>query len=377
MEQSTMEEELSREAFLRSGLTEEEVASRTAMGQNNAPVSSTDETLKDIIIENVCTYFNLIFLIIAVCLIMVGSIRDLTFLPIIIANTLIGIVQEWRSKKLLDRLTIVSTPRCTVIRSGNQSQVAASDLVQGDLVLLDSGMQIPADAVVEEGELTANEALLTGEADEIAKRPGDELLSGSFVVSGACKARLVRVGKDSYSSQLTIEAKKRSKEEQSEMIRSLDRLVKIVGIVIIPIAVILFWQQYVIGKGTLRSSVTATVAAILGMIPEGLYLLASVAMAVSAMRLAMTRVLIHNMKSIETLARADVLCVDKTGTITENTMTVKEVLPLRVPAGAFTSPARITDQAVQGQEAQTFARADGQDSIPYADGQSNSSDHEL
>ncbi len=345
MEQNKTEDALKREAYLKNGLSEEEVTSRTALGQTNAPVSSTDETLKDIIFENVFTYFNLIFAIIAVCLIMVGSFRDLTFLPIIIANTLIGIIQEWRSKKLLDRLTIVSTPKCTVIRSGKQGQVPASDLVREDLILLDSGMQIPADAVVEEGELTANEALLTGEADEITKRVGDELLSGSYVVSGACKARLVRVGAESYSSQLTLEAKKRRKEEQSEMIRSLDRLVKIVGIVIVPIAIILFWQQRMIAKASLRDSVTGTVAAILGMIPEGLYLLASVAMAVSAMRLAMGRVLIHNMKSIETLARADVLCVDKTGTITENSMTVKEVLPMRVPASAFSRPARITDQA--------------------------------
>ena len=356
MDNSRMEEE-SRETYLKNGLTKEEIESRTAMGQNNAPVSSTDETLKDIILENVCTYFNLIFLIIAICLIMVGSFRDLTFLPIIIANTLIGIIQEWRSKKLLDRLTIVSTPKCTVIRSGEQSQIAASDLVLGDLIVLDSGMQIPADAVIEEGELSANEALLTGEADEIVKKVGDELLSGSYVVSGACKARLIRVGSESYSSKLTIEAKKRTREEQSEMIRSLDRLVKIVGIVIIPIAVILFWQQYKIAGQSLRSSVTATVAAILGMIPEGLYLLASVAMAVSAMRLAMTRVLIHNMKSIETLARADVLCVDKTGTITENNMTVKEVIPIRVPAAAFTSPARITDQTAPAAPAADAADA--------------------
>ena len=364
MDNSRMED-ANREVYLKNGLTQEEIESRTAMGQNNAPVSSTDETLKDIVLENVCTYFNLIFLIIAICLIMVGSFRDLTFLPIIIANTLIGIIQEWRSKKLLDRLTIVSTPKCTVIRAGVQSQTASSDLVLGDLVVLDSGMQIPADAVIEEGELSVNEALLTGEADEIVKRVGDELLSGSYVVSGACKARLIRVGEESYSSRLTLEAKKRAKGEQSEMIRSLDRLVKIVGIVIVPIAVILFWQQFRIAKQPLRSSVTATVAAILGMIPEGLYLLASVAMAVSAMRLAMTRVLIHNMKSIETLARADVLCVDKTGTITENSMTVKEVLPIRVPAAAFSSPARITDQAAAtadlyaGQAAQAQSAAGG------------------
>ena len=173
-----------------------------------------------------------------------------------------------------------------------------------------------------------NEALLTGEADEILKKPGDGLLSGSFIVSGQCKARLDKVGADSYISKLTLEAKARKNEEESEMIRSLDRLVKIIGVLIIPIGILLFSQQYFINGESLKSSVTATVAAVIGMIPEGLYLLASVAMAVSVMRLAFGKVLVHSMKSIETLARVDVLCVDKTGTITENTMTVKKAVPL-------------------------------------------------
>ena len=179
-----------------------------------------------------------------------------------------------------------------------------------------------------------NESLITGEADQISKKKGSSLLSGSFIVSGECRARVEQVGKDSYVSSLTLEAKAMNDEELSEMIRSLDRLVKIVGIVIIPIGIVLFSQQYFIGGSSIRDSVTATVAAVIGMIPEGLYLLASVALVVSVMRLAMQKVLVHNMKCIETLARVDVLCVDKTGTITDNTMTVKKLLPLRKAGGA-------------------------------------------
>ena len=195
--------------------------------------------------------------------------------------------------------------------------IPAEELVLDDLVIFEAGNQIPADAVVEEGEVSVNEALITGEADEISKKPGDNLLSGSFIVSGQCKARLDKVGADSYVSKLTLEAKAQQRGEQSEMIRSLDRLVKIVGILIIPIGILLFSQQFFITGESFRGSVTGTVAAVIGMIPEGLYLLASVAMAVSVMRLAMNKVLVHNMKSIETLARVDVLCVDKTGTITK------------------------------------------------------------
>ena len=199
---------------------------------------------------------------------------------------------------------------------GESRVIPAEELVLDDIVLFSAGNQIPADALVEDGEVLVNESLITGEADQIAKKSGDTLLSGSFIVSGQCRARIEKVGKDSYVSQLTLEAKAMNDEEESEMIRSLDRLVKIIGILIIPIALILFSQQYFINETSLRDSVTATVAAIIGMIPEGLYLLASVALAVSVMRLAMQKVLVHNMKCIETLARVDVLCVDKTGTIT-------------------------------------------------------------
>ena len=314
---------------LSKGLSAEAVQNRIVNGAVNTPVDADTLTLKDIIKENVFTYFNLIFLIIAILLIVVGSFRDLTFLPVVIANACIGIIQEWRSKKTLDKLTILSAPKTKVLRDGEEVVLPSDELVLDDLVIFEAGNQIPADAVVQEGEVQVNESLLTGEADEISKKPGDELLSGSFIVSGWCKARLDRVGEDSYISKLTLEAKAHNREEQSEMIRALDRLVKFVGILIIPISILLFSQQYYINEQSFRSSVTATVAAVIGMIPEGLYLLASVAMAVSAMRLAMGKVLVHNMKSIETLARVDVLCVDKTGTITENTMSVKRVVPLR------------------------------------------------
>ena len=317
------------EASPGQGLTKEQVEDRIARGAVNHAVESASKSKKEIICSNIFTYFNLIFFIIAVLLIVVGSFRDLTFLPVIIANTAIGIFQELRSKKVLDELTILNAPKNTVLRDGREETVPAEELVLDDILLLKAGSQIPADATVVSGEVLVNEALITGEADQIQKKNGDTLLSGSFVASGECRARIEKVGKDSYVSQLTLEAKAMNDTELSEMIRSLDRLVKIVGFIILPIGIVLFSQQHFINGASIRDSVTSTVAAVIGMIPEGLYLLASVALAVSVMRLAMQKVLVHNMKCIETLARVDVLCVDKTGTITDNTMSVKKVIPFR------------------------------------------------
>ena len=317
------------EASPEQGLTKEQVEDRIARGAVNHAVESASKSKKEIICSNIFTYFNLIFFIIAVLLIVVGSFRDLTFLPVIIAKTAIGIFQELRSKKVLDELTILNAPKNTVLRDGREETVPAEELVLDDILLLKAGSQIPADATVVSGEVLVNEALITGEADQIQKKNGDTLLSGSFVASGECRARIEKVGKDSYVSQLTLEAKAMNDTELSEMIRSLDRLVKIVGFIILPIGIVLFSQQHFINGASIRDSVTSTVAAVIGMIPEGLYLLASVALAVSVMRLAMQKVLVHNMKCIETLARVDVLCVDKTGTITDNTMSVKKVIPFR------------------------------------------------
>ena len=271
------------------------------------------------------TYFNLVFAVIAVLLSIVGAWRDMLFLPIIVANTCIGIIQEIHSKKVLDKLSILNAPQSVVIRDGKKAKISADKLVLDDVVEFTAGSQIPADAKVIDGELQVNESLITGESDEITKRAGDQLLSGSFVVSGKAYARLEKVGKDSYISKLTLQATKSKKGEQSEMIRSLDYLIMVMGIIIIPIGIALFVQSFIYNEGTLHDSITGMVAAIIGMIPEGLYLLSSVAMAVSSVRLAQKKVLIHDMKCIETLARVNVLCVDKTGTITEPGMHVYEV----------------------------------------------------
>lgn len=308
-----------------TGLTDEEVRQKVEEGLTNRTDISTDKTTKEIVISNVFTYFNLIFLVITILLIMVGSFRNLTFLPIIIGNTVIGIVQEIRAKKTLEKMSLLNAPHADVIRNGSVKQISTEELVKDDVILLTAGKQICADAIVISGNIQVNESLLTGEADEVEKTEGSTLMSGSFVVSGECYARLEKVGNESYISKLSLEAKSMGGKEQSEMIRSINLIVKWVGIVIIPIGLILFWQSHFVNGESITKSVTSTVAAIIGMIPEGLYLLTTVALALSTMKLARKKVLLHDMKSIETLARVDVLCVDKTGTITEPDMKLKEI----------------------------------------------------
>ena len=310
----------------KKGLTSQQVQEHRLHGWTNKAVEPPSKTTKEIVHVNVFTYFNLIFVVLAVLLCLVGSFRDLTFLPVIIANTLIGIIQEIRAKQVLDKLTMLNAPRASVVRDGKRTVINAEDLVVDDIVIFKAGDQVCADAEVSAGEVQVNESLLTGEADEITKRKGDKLMSGSFIVSGQCHARLDKVGEDSYISKLTLQAKAMQSKEQSEMIRSLDKLVKCVGVAIIPIGIVLFSQAFFIQHDGFRESVTSMIAAVIGMIPEGLYLLASVALAVSSIRLAQKKVLLHDMKCIETLARVDVLCVDKTGTITENTMKVQKLI---------------------------------------------------
>lgn len=305
-----------------SGLSAEQVKRRFAQGENNYKVESSTLSVSEIVRSNVCTYFNLVFAVIAVLLAIVGAWSDMLFLPIIVANTCIGIIQEVHSQKVLDKLSILNAPHAVVIRDGKRQEIPADQLVLDDIVEFSAGSQIPADAKVVSGELQVNESLITGESDEIEKREGDSLLSGSFVVSGKACARLEKVGKDSYISKLTLQATKSKKGEQSEMIRSLNYLIMVMGIIIIPIGIALFVQSFIYNEGTFHDSITGMVAAIIGMIPEGLYLLTSVALAVSSVRLAQKKVLIHDMKCIETLARVNVLCVDKTGTITEPGMHV-------------------------------------------------------
>lgn len=305
------------------GLTKDQVAQRTQAGLTNTAINTTFKTTRQIIYSNTFTFFNLIFVVLAVLLVMVRSFKDMTFLPVIIVNTVIGIIQELRSKKVLEKLTVLNAAKATAIRDGKSVQLPTDQLVLDDIIELKTGQQIPADAQLLTGSLNVNESLLTGEADEIAKHPGDSLMSGSFVVSGLARVRLTHVGADSYAAKLTAKAQKMDTTEESAMIKSLNRLIKFVGIIIIPIGAALFYESYVHNGNTLKQSIVSMEAALIGMIPEGLYLLATVALALSAMKLAQQRVLLHSMKSIETLARVTVLCVDKTGTITENQMQVQ------------------------------------------------------
>jgi len=314
------------------GLTSRQVQELLEGGWGNAPVEAPTKTDGRIVRENIFTYFNLIFLVLAVCLLLVGDWKDMTFLLVVMANTAIGIVQQIRSKRTIERLTLLSLSQATVIRDGQAVAVRPGELVRDDILELSAGSQIPADAEVVSGQVQVNEGLITGEADAITKLPGDRLLSGSFVLSGRCRCRLEQVGADSYAARLTLSAKKDSGPQKSEMMRSLDHLIRFIGVVLIPIGAALFYNQYAVQHLGLEQSVISMVAALIGMIPEGLFLLTSVALAVSVVRLARNRTLIHEMGAIETLARVDVLCVDKTGTITGPEMEVRELVPLDASA---------------------------------------------
>ena len=313
-----------------AGLSTQEAERRTRAGKANVLPDHSSQSVSSIICKNVFTYFNGIFFLLALLVILVGAYRNLTFLPVVIANMVIGIVQQLRAKKVLDALSLLDVTEYKAIRDGQQVTLAMERLVEGDLIRLTSGQQIPADAEVVEGRISANEALLTGEADEIEKEAGSELMSGSFVVSGTCVARLTRVGAESYAAKLTAKAKE-VKNKKSEMIRDIELIILIAGIVIIPVGAAMVYNSCVVNGRSIQDGVVGMVGAVVGMIPEGLYLLLTVALTMSAARLARKKVLLHDMKSIETLARVDVLCVDKTGTITSEVMTVTGIFQ---PAGA-------------------------------------------
>ena len=320
----------------KTGLTAAQAAELLEQGLGNEAVASNAKTTGQIIRENTLTFFNLVFVVLAVMLVISGHFRDMMFLGIAVVNSVIGIIQQLRSRATLEKLTLLSESRVKVVRDGQLGTVPVHRLVREDIVELGAGDQIPADGPVMSGQVTVNEALITGEADPIIKDVGDELLSGSFVVSGKCRARLDRVGSASYASRLSLEAKADQGVGRSEMMKSLDKLIRFIGFALIPIGAALFYNEIAVQGNTFTDAVPAVVALLIGMIPEGLYLLTSVALAVSVMRLAQGRTLVHEMAAVETLARVDVLCVDKTGTITQPEMAVREVVPLdeeRYPAG--------------------------------------------
>ena len=312
-----------------TGLTWPQVEQRRQAGWQNGLQSAASRSEREIILRNCLTFFNFVFLALAVVLVLGGaSVKNLTFLVVVICNTVIGCYQEIKAKRTVDKLTLVAAQTLRTVRDGNVEKVRSDLLVRDDIVEFVIGDQICADAVMRSGELHVNESLVTGEADAIVKKPGDKLLSGSFVVGGLGRAQLTGVGEDAFAARLAAEAKADPHATKSEMMRSLDRLIQVVGIALVPVGVILFHQEYMVLKLSLTASLEGTVAALVGMIPEGLYLLTSIAMAASSIKLAKQRVLVQDMNCIETLARVDVLCVDKTGTITEPRMEVENVIPL-------------------------------------------------
>ena len=306
------------------GLTHEEIEEKIKQGKSNKVKIKTNESILKILRKNIFTYFNFIFLILTILLITSHSYRNLTFLGIIITNILIGIIQQIRSKITLDKLSLLDKNKYTVIRDGKEEEIDSDNLVEGDFIILEAGKQIPADAEIVSGKIYVNESLLTGEQNEIEKNINANLMSGSFVISGRAVVKLTNVGDESFSAKIMKESKK-IKETKSEMISAIDNIVKFAGIIIIPIGILLFIGSYGVNGCSYEESVNSMVSALLGMIPEGLYLLTTVALALSSMKLAQNKILLHDMKSIESLARVDVLCVDKTGTITNNTMKVLDI----------------------------------------------------
>lgn len=315
------------------GLTNEQVRRREEQGLTNRQENGQTRTVADIVRNNLFTFFNLINLILAVCVLLVGSYRNLLFMGVVLSNIIIGIIQEIRAKHTIDKLSLISAPVAQVVREGTLKTVAIEQLVLDDIVQLSAGNQICADAVVAEGNVEVNEALVTGESDLVAKQPGDPLLSGSFVVSGLCRARLEHVGAESYAARITVDAKKH-KKPNSELMNALNKIIRAVGIGIVPVGLLLFLKQWLLLRLPLQEAVPSTVAALIGMIPEGLVLLTSVAMAIGVIRLGRYKTLVQELYCIETLARVDVLCLDKTGTITEGDMLVKDVVLLKPDAPA-------------------------------------------
>ena len=341
-----------------TGLTDEQVNARIAEGKVNADENPNTRTYKQIVRENTLTFFNFLNLVLLVLVLLVGSYKNAFFVCIIIINTLIGIAQEIRAKKTIDKLAILTARKSVVIREGQKWTVPTEELVLDDVVCLKTGDQVPADARILEGGLEVNESLLTGESDNLPKNEGDELFSGSFVTSGEACCQIIHVGKDNYAAQITSEAKE-FKRHNSELKNSLNAILKVISIIIVPLGALLFYKQYYIVGDTFRDSVVSMVAGVLGMIPEGLVLLTSVALTLGALVLANKKTLVQELYCIETLARVDTLCLDKTGTITEGTMCVERVEPYvstgRVETAVTESePAESSEAEVQVQTDSAF-----------------------
>ena len=359
---------MNNDYFLRevkmTGLTNEQVQERIAEGKVNANENPNTRTYKQIILENTLTFFNFLNLVLLVMVLFVRSYKNSMFMGIILINTVIGIVQEIRAKKTIDKLAILTESKTVVLRDGKKWSISTEKLVLDDLIFLKTGDQVPADAKVLEGTVEVNESLLTGESDNLSKNPGDELFSGSFVTSGEACCQVIHVGKDNYASQITSEAKE-FKRHNSELRNSLNAILKVISIIIVPLGAMLFYKQYYVVGDTLKDSVVNMVAAVLGMIPEGLVLLTSVALTLGSMVLATKKTLVQELYCIETLARVDTLCLDKTGTITEGTMKVEDVQlyekgqvteqkAISISAENDSTDAEIAEESVQAEDVETM-----------------------
>lgn len=309
------------------GLTTAQAEERAAKGLSNGDMDVKTKSIKRIFIDNIFTFFNMINVALAVLVLITGSIRNVLFMGIIFCNIIIGIFQEIRSKRVIDKLSIISAPKAHLIRDGSEKTTPVSEVVVDDIMLLSSGKQVCADAVVVEGECEANESLITGESDAIPKRTGDKLISGSFIVSGNVKAQATHVGAQSTSGKITSGAKY-IKKRSSEMMNAIDKIIRVIAVCIIPFGVVFFLKAFLLIKQPFEEGVVTTVAALIAMIPEGLVLLTSVALAISSIRLARKQTLCQDLYCVEALARVDVLCLDKTGTITEGTQEITEIVPL-------------------------------------------------
>ena len=337
-----------------TGLTNEQVQQRIEEGKINVNENPNTRSYKQIVRENVLTFFNFLNLALMIMVLLVGSYKNSMFMGIIVINTVIGIIQEVRAKKTLDKLAILTESKAVVLREGKKWSISTEKLVLDDILFLKTGDQVPADARVLEGSIEVNESLLTGESDNLQKNEGDELFSGSFVTSGEACCQVIHVGKDNYASQITSEAKE-FKRHNSELRNSLNAILKTISVIIVPMGMLLFYKQYYIAGNGIRDAVVNMVAAVLGMIPEGLVLLTSVALTLGALTLTRKNTLVQELYCIETLARVDTLCLDKTGTITAGTMCVEQVQPyvegmeIKAPDGANVSESESTINGAEGE----------------------------
>lgn len=311
----------------RNGLTSAQAASRKEKGLVNVDGTVRTKSVRQIIRGNVCTLFNLVIAVLGLAVFLVGSYKNLLFMGVMLCNLVIGIVQELRAKLVIDRLSFLTASRVCVVRDGEKIELPMEEVVLDDIIIFSRGSQVVADCVILEGECEANESLLTGESNAVYKRPGDTLLSGSFLINGVSRVKAVHVGADTYVSTISNEAKK-PKPINSEIMRSLRKFIRYVSIAIFPLGALLFQSQYFQAGGNLKSAVVSTAAALIGMIPGGLVLLTSVVLTVSVMRLSKQKVMVQELYCIETLARVDVICLDKTGTLTEGSMELDQVLPV-------------------------------------------------